>query len=470
MKKYLYFALAIMGLSFILAIPSHASISNLAVTTTDVPSLNAYPNQWDVLVMDFTLKPIADDVLTDLTIKTTGVVPDSYIEEIRLYADNGDGIFQGWMVDNDLGTASWTSIYGSPLWKWQDLNIAVSQSGRHFFITLKIASDNKILYNSKSLQIALLQLSDANSDGIYNPSTDMGIYMNSKNNGPQSDIVNNGVITIVKVGIDTLNPESVITNPYKDEKINTKQYNFRGYTRDQGDGYLDKVFVTIKNEQNDLLVDKSLVNITDLSAGKWEYNYNFTIDGKYTIIAQGLDGIGHLETPGDSVTFTIGTAVVPPVTPPTTGKSYTYGDLIKAYGATVYYFGQDGKRYVFPNSATYYSWYPDFSGVKTTTDADLGSIAIGGNVTYKPGVKLVKITTDPKVYAVAANGTLRWVSTEAIAVCLYGANWGALVEDLSDAFFAPPTYNIGAPINACGDFNVQAVKDAALSIGVDKRL
>ncbi len=144
------------------------------------------------------------------------------------------------------------------------------------------------------------------------------------------------------------------------------------------------------------------------------------------------------------------------------------GDLIKASLPAVYYYGADGKRYVFPNETTYKTWYADFSMVKTITDGELAAITIGGNVTDRPGVKLVKITTDPKVYAVAANGTLRWLSTASIAASLYGANWGAMIVDVSDAFFV--NYTIGAPINAVADYDPAAATAAAQSINVDKGL
>ncbi|MCX6740477.1 MAG: hypothetical protein NTZ49_04590 [Candidatus Parcubacteria bacterium] len=153
---------------------------------------------------------------------------------------------------------------------------------------------------------------------------------------------------------------------------------------------------------------------------------------------------------------------------PVAQAAVTSGDLIKASGAAVYYYAADGKRYVFPNEKTYKTWYPDFSTVKTITDAELAAIPIGGNVTMRPGVKLGKITTDPKVYAIAANGTLRWVTTAAIAECLYGATWGTKVDDISDAFFV--NYTIGAPINACADFVPATATSTAVSINVDKGL
>ncbi len=142
------------------------------------------------------------------------------------------------------------------------------------------------------------------------------------------------------------------------------------------------------------------------------------------------------------------------------------GDLIKASLPSVYYYGANGKRYVFPNEKTYKTWYSDFSSVKTITDSELAAISLGGNVTYKPGVKMVKITTDPKVYAVAANGTLRWVKTEAIASSLYGSAWNTLIDDVPDAFFT--NYTVGTEIAAAGDYNKAAVTAAATDIGTDK--
>lgn len=112
------------------------------------------------------------------------------------------------------------------------------------------------------------------------------------------------------------------------------------------------------------------------------------------------------------------------------------GDLIKMAGNTsVYYLGADGKRYVFPNSTTYFSWYTDFSGVVTIPAAELQSYPLGGNVTMRPGTKLVKITTDPKVYVVEPNGVLRGIQTEAQAASLFGTSWNKRVVDVPDAFF-----------------------------------
>ncbi|MBP6944519.1 hypothetical protein KBD61_01480 [Patescibacteria group bacterium] len=123
------------------------------------------------------------------------------------------------------------------------------------------------------------------------------------------------------------------------------------------------------------------------------------------------------------------------------------GDLVKSPTASdVYYYAADGKRYVFPNEKTYKSWYADFSTVKTITGAELAALPLGANVTIRPGTKLVKITTDPKVYAVAPNGTLRWIETEAIAIALYGSNWAQRVVDVPDGYFV--NYTVGASVSS----------------------
>ncbi|TAL19907.1 hypothetical protein EPN90_02145 [Patescibacteria group bacterium] len=144
------------------------------------------------------------------------------------------------------------------------------------------------------------------------------------------------------------------------------------------------------------------------------------------------------------------------------------GDLIKGSTGAVYYYGQNGKRFVFPNSKTYFTWYTNFSTVKTISAGELAAIPLGGNVTYRPGFKLVKITTNPKVYAVAVGGVLRWVKTEALAISLYGADWNQKIDDIPDAFFV--NYTVGAEITNVSDFSPATELAAAGNINIDKKL
>lgn len=118
--------------------------------------------------------------------------------------------------------------------------------------------------------------------------------------------------------------------------------------------------------------------------------------------------------------------------------------LVKASTAAVYFIGTDAKRYVFPNEKTYATWYKDFSQVRTISDAELASYPIGGTVTYQPGSRMLKLTTDPKVYAIEGPRTLRPIQDESIARALYGNTWTYLVDDLPDAFFTQ--YTLGPSI------------------------
>ncbi len=121
------------------------------------------------------------------------------------------------------------------------------------------------------------------------------------------------------------------------------------------------------------------------------------------------------------------------------------GTLVKsASSSAVYFCGADGRRYAFPNERVYFSWYSNFNGVQTLTNEGLAAIPLGGNVTYRPGVKMVKLESVPNVYAVDKGGVLRWIKTSAEAAALYGKTWNKNVDDLSDAYFT--NYTVGEPI------------------------
>jgi len=146
------------------------------------------------------------------------------------------------------------------------------------------------------------------------------------------------------------------------------------------------------------------------------------------------------------------------------------GSLIKsdAFAAVYYYSG--GKRYVFPNSKTYFTWYEDFSGVVTVSPTSLANIPLGGNVTFRPGKSLVKIVSSPNVYAVAQGGVLRWVKTEQAAREMYGADWNTKVSDIPDAFFVNYSIDYDRPIESGADFSPSAEIARVVSIAQDKGL
>ena len=103
--------------------------------------------------------------------------------------------------------------------------------------------------------------------------------------------------------------------------------------------------------------------------------------------------------------------------------------------STVYYLGVDGRRHAFVNSSVYFSWYCGFTGIRTISGNDLAKIPLGRNVGYRPGLRLVKFPSVPKVYLVQTGGVLRPIPDEATAAQLIGSDWNIHIADISEAFF-----------------------------------
>lgn len=112
--------------------------------------------------------------------------------------------------------------------------------------------------------------------------------------------------------------------------------------------------------------------------------------------------------------------------------------------SSVYYIADDGNRYVFPNEKIYFTWYSDFANVKTISCDDLAAFPIGDRLVYQAGTRLVKIPSDPSVYAVESNGVLREIPDEDTAKKLYGDDWSDRVDDVSEAFWS--SFTVGQPL------------------------
>ena len=150
-------------------------------------------------------------------------------------------------------------------------------------------------------------------------------------------------------------------------------------------------------------------------------------------------------------------------------STFNAGDLIKSSAhSAVYYFASNGRRYVFPNEKTYFTWYADFSQVRTISPRALAAVPIGGNVTYRPGRKMLKITTDPRVYVVEQGGVLRHVATESLAQSLYSLSWKQQIDDVPDHLFV--NYRLGTAIQFANEFNPQDMMTQTPNIGIDKQL
>ncbi len=122
---------------------------------------------------------------------------------------------------------------------------------------------------------------------------------------------------------------------------------------------------------------------------------------------------------------------------PQMASAATAGDLIRGTSfSTVYFYGYDGSRYVFPNEKTYDSWFNGFSAVETISDSAVAAIPVASsNVVYRPGSRFIKVTTVPDTFAVGRDGMIHWIETEAVAAGLAGSDWNQSIDDVADAFF-----------------------------------
>lgn len=179
-----------------------------------------------------------------------------------------------------------------------------------------------------------------------------------------------------------------------------------------------------------------------------------------------VDVNGHRVSQTVSVNFVngldIGLAAGSLIKIPSDSDPNTYAD------SAVYYYANNGRRYVFPNEKVYFTWYTSFDNVRILSIEDMSKIPIGGNITYHPGVKPVKFQTDDKVYAVYRNGELRWLKTESVARAIYGENWTSKVDDISEAFYV--NYRFGLPIENSVDFMAETIANKYSTIEKDKGL
>ncbi len=164
-----------------------------------------------------------------------------------------------------------------------------------------------------------------------------------------------------------------------------------------------------------------------------------------------------------------GTGPTPPPTPPPNNVVRRLVKLACSETAdvndpcrAVYYVGSDGRRHAFPNSRVFFTWYENFDTVQEISLVELAAYQLGPNVTYRPGVRMVKFASLNKVYAIERNGILRWVKTEDVARSLYGADWNEKVDDISDVFYND--YDFGSDIDFANQYNVTAQTEANVTI------
>lgn len=125
------------------------------------------------------------------------------------------------------------------------------------------------------------------------------------------------------------------------------------------------------------------------------------------------------------------------------------GSVITSGDGLYYYLGFDKKRYFIPTPDApntpggpdvVITWFTNRNEAVTVSDAVRNAYPLGGNAGIRPGTKLVKIETSPKIYAVTSRLGLRLVGVDegtgaAEIAVLFGPNWRSRLVTIPDAYF-----------------------------------
>jgi hypothetical protein len=118
------------------------------------------------------------------------------------------------------------------------------------------------------------------------------------------------------------------------------------------------------------------------------------------------------------------------------------GDVIRGETlSSLYYITEDYERRAFVSEAVYFTWYDDFDNVETISDDDLAAFTLGGLMLPQSGTVLVKIQSDPSVYALGEGDdmympVLQYIDSEETAIDLWGDDWADYVIDVESTFIA----------------------------------
>lgn len=440
-KKIYSFIIIFFSLFFISVISVQAVENNLVITSNGVVASEVYPLQWDVEVLDFTLMPSENDILNALTIRSIGSAPYSYFEKVVLYADDGDGIFEGWKLDQEIGTGISNDFNQGFYWK--DLNIIIPKAGQRFFVAIETKKNMSISSDRRTIQFGISEQYDANKDGVFDLITDTGVYMDSKNNGPASGVFNLDAQTIYKKSIDVLAPKIVMAYPAVGGKISDQNVIITGFARDQGGSSVNSAQINISKAgaENTNWVDVAAVGT---SYSEWNFNWNNIEDGVYTIKIKAIDSEGN-SGEEEGMTVIVDTAPIPtpapmPIVSPTPTPSLEEsqiidGDLIQVKNTFDIYIvkivgAKKFKRLILNpeifNSYGHLKW----ENVKEVLQATADNYAVSDLVIEANEDGSI---ADPKVYRVSSAkgsdvGEKRWLNVSSAQFEAAGLDWDSLYK------------------------------------------
>ncbi len=426
----------IIGVLAILASPSLAFTQSQISSSLVYQELRAYNKDFDILALDFTLNNLNGDTINALTVYNSRTANSDDIAELKLWLDDGDGVWQGYLVDHLIASAE---RIDSKRWLFNNLNTTISSS-KHFYISIETKST---VVNQHKLQLEIDSLYDANANQVYDTG-DTGLFVASKDNGPVGQsFVSNYVYTFEQKGGDTVAPKVVLTNLKNNDVLaadsSTNFLNISGGAKDRMGGTVKFVKISVVPAgQAPVWKD---VNALTTDFATWDYTVNNLASGQYNVQTYVSDWDSN-SIISDILTFTVNITSEdnnpePPVPPADDNQNnnqvWSGGRLLKTPASAAVYWLYNNKIYSFLNDKIFFQYFTDFSQVENISVAEIANYELGSSVPVKPGT-LIQSVDSNKVYEVNGNWQRRWLKTASEAESLYGEAWESKIQAVSGAY------------------------------------
>ena len=290
----------IFGLLFSPSIIFGFSVSD--VTNHGAPEARFYPEQFDQMVLDITIPSGvsgSQDKLLAMTVKNEWTARNIFeIRELVLWKDTGKQGFQGLAIDEEIGLFTFYSNEAG--WYLADLNVNIPEQGQRFFVAVEIS---KVAELDKVFQMKIPASQDENSNGEFEPG-DIGIFLESKNNGPiDGAILNPYEQSIRTISVEGFPPKVVITDPLDESIITTSTHKILGLAKDQGGSTPQWVKISINPSTSSGQDWYDVTPIGDNYA-TWEYDWQDIQEGTYVLKTQSQDWLGNIGI-SDETTITV---------------------------------------------------------------------------------------------------------------------------------------------------------------------
>ena len=286
------FLISFLGIGFL--IPKVIfSFTSSEITNHQAPEIFIYPQEFDKLVLDLTIpsgREGEEDKILAMVIQNNGSAHNlREISKVILWQEAREQGFQGMGIDEKIGEFNFYNPNSS--WYLDNLDLPVPANGLRIFISIETMQG---VTSNTTIKMKIPSLDDLNNNGIYDLG-ELGIFMESENNGPSDNLILNQYTQTIRTFIvDNLPPKTVISAPLNNSITSTTTLTIKGKARDQGGSTVQWVKIGI----NDIWYD---VTPTDSHYLSWEYNWENIAEGTYVLKTKSADWLENIESPGEGI-------------------------------------------------------------------------------------------------------------------------------------------------------------------------